>query len=103
MDEFGEGEHEHLADGLILFKEIGRAAYSTVSSRELTQVTSVGIDVGSATAHLVFSRLALRRQKVGLASRYQVVHRETLARSAIALTPYLAGDQIDAATLSEMV
>jgi ethanolamine utilization protein EutA len=103
MHDFGDGEHEHLADGLILFKEIGRAAYSTVSSRELTQVTSVGIDVGSATVHLVFSRLALRRQQVGLASRYQVVHRETLARSPIALTPYAAGDQIDAAALSAIV
>ncbi|HZR98186.1 MAG TPA: ethanolamine ammonia-lyase reactivating factor EutA [Chloroflexota bacterium] len=103
MHDFGDGEHEHLADGLILFKEIGRAAYATVSSRELTQVTSVGIDVGSATAHLVFSRLALRRQQVGLASRYQVVHRETLARSPIALTPYAAGDQIAAAALGEIV
>ena len=93
MHDFGDGEHEHLADGLILFKEIGRAAYSTVSSRELTQVTSVGIDVGSATTHLVFSRLALRRQQVDLASRYQVVHRETLSRSPIALTPYAAGDR----------
>ena len=39
MHDFGDGEHEHLADGLILFKEFGRAAYTTVSSRELTQVT----------------------------------------------------------------
>ncbi|HEY7066390.1 MAG TPA: ethanolamine ammonia-lyase reactivating factor EutA [Chloroflexota bacterium] len=103
MHDFGDGDHEHLADGLILFKEIGRAAYTTISSRELTQVTSVGIDVGSATAHLVFSRLALRRQQAGLASRYQVVHRETLARSPIALTPYAAGDAIDAAALNEVL
>src|SRR5689334_19055136 len=38
MHDFGDGDHEHLADGLILFKEIGRAAYTTISSRELTQV-----------------------------------------------------------------
>src|SRR5215211_232686 len=103
MHDFGDGEHEHLADGLILFKEIGRAAYSTVSSRELTQVTSVGIDVGSATAHLVFSRLALRRQQVGLASRYRVVHRDTFAHSPIALTPYRPDDAIEAASLQGIV
>ena len=99
MHDFGDLDHEHLADGMLLFKEVGRAAYATVAAREITQVTSVGIDVGSATAHLVFSRLALRRQQEETASRYRVVHRETIARSPIALTPYVGGDQIDAAAL----
>jgi ethanolamine utilization protein EutA len=103
MHDFGDGDHEHLADGLILFKEVGRAAYVTVAARELTHVTSVGVDVGSATAHLVFSRLALRRQQVEAGTRYRVVHRETLARSPVALTPYRQGDEIDAAALGEVV
>jgi len=99
MHDFGDLDHEHLADGMLLFKEIGRAAYGTVAAREITQLTSVGIDVGSATAHLVFSRLALRRRQEETASRYRVVHRETLARSPIALTPYADGNHIDAAAL----
>jgi ethanolamine utilization protein EutA len=95
MHEFGDDDHEHAANGLLIFKEVGRAAYATVASQELTQVTSVGIDVGSATTHLLFSRLALRRQQVDEGSRYRVVHRETLARSPIALTPYDATDRVD--------
>src|SRR5215218_10380852 len=102
MHDFGDGDHEHLADGMILFKELGRAAYTTVAARELTQVTSVGIDVGSATAHLVFSRLSLRRQQTGTAARYRVVHRETLSRSPIVLTPYVDDEQVDAAALGEV-
>ena len=103
MHDFGDDDHIHAAEGLLLFKELGRAAYQTVAAHELTQVTSVGIDIGSATTHLVFSRLALRRQQVGLGSRYRVVHRETLARSPIAFTPYLDGEQVDAAALGELV
>jgi len=103
MHDFGDDDHIHAADGLILFKELGRAAYATVAASELTQVTSVGVDVGSATTHLLFSRLALRRQQVGLASRYRVVHRDTFARSPIALTPYRPDGLIDAAALEEIV
>lgn len=103
MHDFGDADHEHTGDGILLFKELGRLAYSTVASRELTTVTSVGIDVGSATTHLIFSRLALRRAQEGAVSRYRVVHRETLARSPIALTPYAAGEQIDAAALAEIL
>jgi ethanolamine utilization protein EutA len=103
MHDFGDDDHVHAADGLILFKEIGRAVYATVAASELTQITSAGIDVGSATTHLVFSRLALRRQQVGLASRYRVVHRDTFAHSPIALTPYCADGRIDADALSAIV
>jgi ethanolamine utilization protein EutA len=103
MHEFGDDDHEHAANGLLLFKEVGRAAYGTIASQELTQVTSVGVDVGSATTHLIFSRLALRRQQVDAGSRYRVVHRETLTRSPIALTPYEATGQIDTAALRALL
>jgi len=102
MHDFGDDDHIHAADGLILFKELGRAAYATVAASELTRVTSAGIDVGSATTHLIFSRLDLRRQQVGLASRYRVVHRDTFARSPIALTPYRPDGLVDAEALQEI-
>jgi len=44
----------------------------------------VGVDIGSSTSHLVFSRIVLER----LDSRYVVTLRETFYESDILLTPY---------------
>src|SRR4051794_5161172 len=38
-------------------------------------LTSVGIDVGSSTSHLMFSKLVLERQGIALSSRFKVVER----------------------------
>src|SRR5690348_10057172 len=54
------------------------------------ELTTVGIDVGSSTSHLMFSKLHLQRLGQYLSSRYVVVNRETLHRSPILLTPYRA-------------
>ena len=59
------------------------------------QLTSVGIDVGSATSQVLFSRLELHRQGRDLSSRYVVVSREILYRSPVRLTPYVEGLRID--------
>jgi ethanolamine utilization protein EutA len=56
---------------------------------------SVGVDIGSSTSHLVFSRIVLER----LDARYVVTERETFYQSDILLTPYAAGDEIDAEAL----
>ena len=56
---------------------------------------SVGIDIGSSTTHVIFSRLVLRRQGVTLSARYVVTSREVLYRSPILLTPYLTATLID--------
>src|SRR5579864_6680953 len=63
------------------------------------ELTTVGIDVGSSTSHLMFSRLHLQRLGQYLSSRYVVVKREMLYRSAILLTPYRADNTIDADAL----
>jgi ethanolamine utilization protein EutA (predicted chaperonin) len=47
----------------------------------------------------MFARLRLQRLADSLSSRYVVVEREVLHRSPIVLTPYSAGDLIDAAAL----
>ncbi|HEV2010486.1 MAG TPA: ethanolamine ammonia-lyase reactivating factor EutA [Candidatus Limnocylindria bacterium] len=60
---------------------------------------TVGIDIGSTTSHSMFARLRLQRLADSLSSRYVVVEREVLHRSPIVLTPYAAGDTIDAAAL----
>jgi ethanolamine utilization protein EutA len=63
------------------------------------ELTTVGIDVGSSTSHLMFSRLHLQRMGQYLSSRYVVTNREMLHRSPILLTPYRADNTIDAAGL----
>jgi ethanolamine utilization protein EutA (predicted chaperonin) len=60
---------------------------------------TVGIDIGSTTSHAMFARLRLQRLADSLSSRYVVVERTVLHRSPIVLTPYSAGDLIDAAAL----
>jgi ethanolamine utilization protein EutA len=48
-------------------------------------LTSVGVDIGSSTSHLLFSRLELERQD----TRYVTVRRDVLYQSEILLTPFL--------------
>ena len=62
---------------------------------ERISLTSVGIDIGSSTSHLIFSRLVLRRQGVVLSSRFVVVSRDILFESPILLTPYVDKTTID--------
>jgi ethanolamine utilization protein EutA len=64
---------------------------------------SVGVDVGSSSTQVVFSRLHLRRMGEALTSRYVVVERTTLFQSPVRLTPYLDDERIDAERLGEMV
>src|SRR5260370_372591 len=79
---------EDAQGGRIFFSSTGR---SLVDEDELV-VLSVGVDIGSSTSHLVFSRIVLER----LDSRYVVTIRETFYQSDILLTPYAAEEAIDA-------
>jgi ethanolamine utilization protein EutA len=67
------------------------------------ELTTVGIDVGSSTSHLMFSKLHLQRLGQYLSSRYVVVKREMLHRSPILLTPYRADNTIDAGALDGFI
>jgi ethanolamine utilization protein EutA len=65
---------------------------------------SVGIDVGTATSQIVFSRLVLRRLGRELSSRFVVAERQTLYLSPIHFTPYTAGrERIDDQALGRLV
>ena len=57
---------------------------------ENIELTTVGIDIGSSTSHLMFSKIHLQRIGEYHSSRYVVVERKTLYRSPILLTPYTA-------------
>jgi ethanolamine utilization protein EutA len=81
--------------GRIFFTSTGR---SLVDEDEIV-VLSVGVDIGSSTSHLVFSRIVLER----LDSRYIVTTRETFYQSDILLTPYCAEEEIDATALGAFI
>jgi ethanolamine utilization protein EutA len=64
------------------------------------ELLSVGIDVGSSTSHLVFSKLALVRDEYSATRRFQIEEREVVYRSRIINTPLLVDDSIDFDQLS---
>lgn len=67
------------------------------------ELTTVGVDIGSATSHLVFSYLHLRREVHRFSTRFAVVERRVLYRSPILLTPYRTDGLIDTAVLHGFV
>src|SRR5512146_754704 len=81
--------------GRIFFSSTGR----TLEGEDEIVILSVGVDIGSSTSHLVFSRIVLER----LDSRYVVSQRETFYESDILLTPYTAEETIDAEALGEFI
>ena len=60
---------------------------------------SAGIDIGSATTHLVTSRITMKRLGRSHSSRYVIVDRELEFVSPVALTPYVDRELIDADAL----
>jgi ethanolamine utilization protein EutA len=70
---------------------------------ENVELTTVGIDIGSSTSHLMFARVHMQRQAQALSSRFLVVRREVLWRSEVTLTPYLPDNSIDADALETFI
>src|SRR6266581_5510840 len=70
-----------------------------ISEEEELILTSVGVDIGSSTSHLVFSRLELKLE----ATRYRVTKREILNESEILLTPYVDETRIDVEALGAFI
>ncbi len=81
--------------GRIFFSSKGR----TLEGEDEICILSVGVDIGSSTSHLVFSRIVLER----LDSRYVVTVRETFYESDILLTPYSGDETIDADALGAFI
>lgn len=68
------------------------------------QILSVGIDVGTSTSEVVFSRLTI--ENLGgafLVPRVEIIDKEVIHRSQVHLTPLLSPTRIDTATLTELV
>src|SRR5205807_4869711 len=99
---FHEGHDEHDHDD---FQRDGAAGVEAAAwALDNVELTTVGVDVGSSTSHLLFARLHLQRLTQSLSSRFVVVHREVLHRSPILLTPYRPDDGlIDVQALERFV
>lgn len=83
----GHGEHGHDHEGAV---------------GPHTHLTSVGIDIGSSTSHLMFSRLLIGYPSV-LQRKPIVLERNVIARSPILLTPFSGDWNIEAEPLRELV
>ena len=51
------------------------------------QITSVGIDIGTTTTHLVFSKLTLENDPFAISRKLEVAEREVIYQSKIYITP----------------
>src|SRR6476660_9220905 len=90
--EFG---HAHMAPG----EELNEVAWAA----DNVELTTVGIDIGSSTSHLMFSQVHLQRLGTALSSRFVVVNRKILWQSPILLTPYLPDYTIDTDELAGFI
>ncbi len=72
-------------------------------SQENVELTTVGVDIGSSTSHLLFARVTLQRETQNLSSRFVVIDRRVVWRSPIMLTPFLPDGTIDAYQLSHFI
>ena len=90
-----EFDHLHVDPG----NEINETAWSA----DNVELTTVGIDIGSSTSHLMFARVHLQRLTTALSSRFVVVNRKVLWQSPILLTPYLPDYTIDTDELAGFI
>ena len=81
--------------GRIHFSSAGRS----LIEEDQIELTSVGVDIGSSTSHLLVSVLTLERMD----TRYVVTGREVRFESEILLTPYAEGNTIDADALASFI
>ena len=86
---------EEFQGGRVFFSNVRRS----LEEEDEIRLVSVGVDIGSSTSHLVFSRLVLER----LDSRYIVSEREVFHESDVLLTPYASDMTIDADKLGKFI
>ena len=94
----GDGEHVH---EIALGRRGELVEY--ILKVENVELTTVGIDIGSSTSHLMFSGVRLQRKTQALSSQFVVVERKVLWKSPILLTPFAADGTIEAAALGDFI
>ena len=94
----GDGEHVHE-----LSADARGRLVEHIWRIENVELTTVGIDIGSSTSHLMFAGVRLQRKTQSLSSQFVVVERKVLWKSPILLTPFLPDGTIDAGALGRFV
>lgn len=90
-----QGASQGQTGGRVFFSGANRS----LMQEDEIKLTSVGVDIGSSTAHLLFSEITLER----LDTRYIVTDRKEIHASHILLTPYCEDSTIDAEALGQFV
>jgi ethanolamine utilization protein EutA len=91
-----EFEHLHVSPDEAAVNAVAWAA-------DNVELTTVGIDIGSSTSHLMFARVHLQRLSTALSSRFVVIERKILWQSPILLTPYRPDYTIDVDDLAGFI
>ncbi len=86
-------------DDLLIAPDESFYSQEDIEGLERFTLRSVGIDIGSSTSHLVFSKLTLRRAGSAHSGRFEVTERQVLYRSPVILTPYASRTLIDTEAL----
>ena len=97
---FHEGDGDHIHE---LAPDRRGELVEYIWKVENVELTTVGIDIGSSTSHLMFAAVRLQRKTQALSSRFVVIERRILWKSPILLTPFLPDGSIDAAALAAFV
>ena len=69
----------------------------------ILNLISAGIDVGTTTSHLIFSKLQLEKIYTPRGVKFEVTNREILYKGTITLTPLIDGSNIDYLKLVEFI
>jgi ethanolamine utilization protein EutA len=96
----GDGDDFHFHD---MSNEDKASLADFIWRADNVELTTVGIDIGSSTSHLMFAKVHLQRKAQMLSSSYIVVDRTILWKSPILLTPFLPDNTIDAAKLKQFI
>lgn len=79
------------------------AASSSPEAQDGVTQLSVGIDIGSASTQVVFSRVRYRQRQEEPAGRSVVEGHESVYRSPVTFTPYLSDGRIDAPAVGRII
>lgn len=94
-----ELDHEHEHESSLLDAQNAKSIWD----QDHIVFQTVGIDIGSSTSHLLFSRVHLSRHAHAMSSRFEVVRREVRWQSPIVFTPFKADSSIDAQELEHFI
>ncbi|MFW9809972.1 MAG: ethanolamine ammonia-lyase reactivating factor EutA, partial [Candidatus Thorarchaeota archaeon] len=67
------------------------------------ELTSVGVDIGSSTSHVVFSQIVLEKNEKSRTEKFEIKERKILYSGPIHLTPFKDPDNVDFFALRDLL